>query len=185
MLWLAWLPFCCYVVSMWLVRGWYVVGMWLVCGCCLVAILLLCCCSHGSNFSWLHATSSSAPDAKKTLKMEKGPTKCYKLSKNAQKVLQSAHIKRVSVSRMSVPILPSSRLISARKAIKFWQIFVMSTTSNQFENSVKFPETCCGRSGLWYTSFKPLSRNSWIAEVNFSITTHLQTVVRGYVMAHD
>ena len=57
-----------------------------------------------------------------------------KVSKNAPKVLQSAHIKRVSASQMSVPILPSSRLMSARNAVKFWQTIVMSTTSNQFES---------------------------------------------------
>ena len=51
-------------------------------------------------------------------------------------MLQSAHIKRVCVSCMSVPILPSSRLMSARNAVKFWQTFVMSTTSNQFESHI-------------------------------------------------
>ena len=58
---------------------------------------------------------------------------CLKIHK---KVLQSAHDKRVCVSRMSVSILPSSRLISARNAVKFWQAFVMSTTSNQFESHI-------------------------------------------------
>ena len=51
-------------------------------------------------------------------------------------MLQSAHIKRVSVSRMSVPILLSSRLMYARNAVKFWRTFVMSTTSNQFESHI-------------------------------------------------
>ena len=51
-------------------------------------------------------------------------------------MLQSAHIKRVSVARMSVPILPSSRLMSARNAVKFWRTFVLSTTSNQFESHI-------------------------------------------------
>ena len=37
---------------------------------------------------------------------------------------------------MSVPILPSSRLMSARNAFKFWRTFVMSTTSNQFERQI-------------------------------------------------
>ena len=50
--------------------------------------------------------------------------------------LQSAHVKRVSVSRISVPIRPSSRLMSARNAVKFWRTFVMSTTSNQFERRI-------------------------------------------------
>ena len=50
---------------------------------------------------------------------EKSAKKGKKVSKNAQKVLQSAHIQRYSVSCMSVPILPSSRLMSARNAVKF------------------------------------------------------------------
>ena len=76
--------------------------------------------SHGFNCSWLwHATSSSAPDAKKTLKMKKVPKRAKTVKKNTQKVLQSAHINRVSVSRMSVSSLPSSRLMSARSAAKF------------------------------------------------------------------
>jgi len=37
---------------------------------------------------------------------------------------------------MSVPILPSSRLMSARNAVEFWRTFVMSTTSNQFERNI-------------------------------------------------
>ena len=53
---------------------------------------------------------------KKGSEGEKSAKKGIKLSKNAQKVLQSAHIKTVSVSRMYVPILPS-RLMSARNAI--------------------------------------------------------------------
>ena len=53
-----------------------------------------------------------------------------------KKGLQSAHIHRVSVSRMSVPILPLSRLIPARNAVQFWRTFVMSTTSNQFESHI-------------------------------------------------
>ena len=51
-------------------------------------------------------------------------------------MLQSAHIQRVSVSCMSVPILPSSRLLSTRNTVKFWRTFVMSTTSNQFESHI-------------------------------------------------
>ena len=51
-------------------------------------------------------------------------------------MLQSAHPKRVSVSRMSVLILPLSRHMSARNAVKFWQKFVLSTTSNQFESHI-------------------------------------------------
>ena len=41
---------------------------------------------------------------------------------------------------------------------------------------VEFPETRCGCSGLW---FEPLSRNSWMDELDFFITTIFQTVVRG------
>ena len=67
-----------------------------------------------------------------TASSEKG----LKLSKMHKKVLQSAHIKRVSVSRMSVPILPSSRLMYARNVVKFWRTFVMSTTSNQFKDQI-------------------------------------------------
>ena len=37
---------------------------------------------------------------------------------------------------MSVPILSPNRLMSARNAVKFWQTFVMSTTSNQFESHI-------------------------------------------------
>ena len=66
--------------------------------------------------------------------------KCQKRAKNCLKVhkkmLQSAHIKRVSFFRMPVPILPSSRLMSERNMVKFWQTFVMSTTSNQFESHI-------------------------------------------------
>ena len=67
-----------------------------------------------------------------TASSEKG----LKLSKMHKKVLQSAHIKRVSVSRMSVPILPSSRLMSAKNVVKFWRTFVMSTTLNQFKSHI-------------------------------------------------
>ena len=56
-------------------------------------------------------------------------------------MLQSAHIKRVSVSRVSVPILPSSRLMPARNAVKLWRTFVMSTTSNQFESHTQPSES--------------------------------------------
>ena len=49
---------------------------------------------------------------KKDSEGEKSAKKGLQLSKSAQKVLQSAHIKRVRlVSRMSVPILPSSNLM--------------------------------------------------------------------------
>ena len=37
---------------------------------------------------------------------------------------------------MPVPLLPSSRLISARSTVKFWQTFVMLTTSNQFKSHI-------------------------------------------------
>ena len=66
-------------------------------------------------------------------KCQKGLKNCLKIHK---KVLHSAHFKRVSVSRTSVPILPSSRLISARNAVQFWWAFVMSTTSNRFESHI-------------------------------------------------
>ena len=51
----------------------------------------------------------------------------------------------------------------------------------QFQINLRaiFPETRCGRSGLWYTSLEPLSRNSWMAKEDFFITTNFQTVVRG------
>ena len=51
-------------------------------------------------------------------------------------MLQSAHSKICSTSCMSVPILPSSRLMSARNAVQFWQTVVMSTSSNQFESHI-------------------------------------------------
>ena len=56
--------------------------------------------------------------------------------KRHKKVLQYAHIKRVSVSRMSVTIPPSSRLIFARNTVKFWRTFVMLTSSNQFKSHI-------------------------------------------------
>ena len=51
-------------------------------------------------------------------------------------VLNFAHSKIFSVSRMYVPIMPSSRLISARNAVKFWRTFLMSTISNQFKSHI-------------------------------------------------
>ena len=73
-------------------------------------------------------------------KDSKGGKKWQKRAKTVlkcqTKLLQSAHIHRVSVSRMFVPILLSSRLMSARNAVKFWQTFVMSTTSNQLESHI-------------------------------------------------
>ena len=93
--------------------------------------------THGFKCSWLwHTTSPLAPDAKKTLKVKKVQKRAKNWLKMHKKVLQSAHIKRVSVSRMSVPILPSNRLMSARNVVKFWQTFVMSTPSNQFESHI-------------------------------------------------
>ena len=94
---------------------------------------------HGCKCSLLwHTTSPLAPDAKKRLLRWK---KCQKKRANNclkvhTKVLQSAHIKRVSVSRISVPILPFNRLMSARNALKFWWTFVMSITSNQSESHI-------------------------------------------------
>ena len=73
---------------------------------------------------------------KNILKVKKRAKKGLKLSKNAQNVLQSAHSKIFRVCLMSVPILPSSRLMYARNAVKFWQTFVMSTTLNQFESRI-------------------------------------------------
>ena len=101
-------------------------------------------CSKGDI--WKHM-ASSAPGYgtqplhwhkmhKRLWRWKKGQKGQKKLSKNAQKVLQSAHIQRVSVSCMSVRILPSSRLMSARKAAKFLRTFVMSTTSNQFKSHI-------------------------------------------------
>ena len=46
-------------------------------------------------------------------------------------MLQSAHIQRVSVSCMSVRILPSSRLVSARNAAKFLLNFLKLVVAAQ------------------------------------------------------
>ena len=76
-------------------------------------------------------------------------------------VLQSAHIQRVSVSRMSVHILPSSRPYVCKERR---QILTNIHHVNNFKSirepyfPVEFPETCCVCSGFWYISFKPLSR---------------------------
>ena len=92
---------------------------------------------HGFNCSWpWHATSPLSPEAKKTLKVKKVQKRAKKCQKMYKKVLQSAHVRRVSVSGMSVPILSSSTLMSARNVIKFWLTFIMSTTSNQFESHI-------------------------------------------------
>ena len=98
-----------------------------------------------------------------------------------KKVLQSARIKRVSVSNMSVSILPSSRLMSARNAFKFWQTFVMSTTSNQFESHTfrsNFLKLVVAAQDYDILNSSHFFRNSWRAKVDFFITANFQTVVR-------
>ena len=87
----------------------------------------------------------------KCIKDSEGDKIAKKRAKNClkmdTKVLQSAHIQRVSVTRMSVPILPD--VCKERRQILTNICHVDNFKSIQEPYfPVEFPETCCGRSGL-------------------------------------
>ena len=132
--------------------------------------------ANGFKCSWLwHATSPFAPDAKKKLWRWK---KCQQRDKTVWKCTKKCYNLHTPRELVSVPILPSSRLMFARNAVKFWGTFVMLTTSNQFRSHI-FRSTFLKLVVAAQDSFKPLSRNSWMVEVEFFITTNFQPVIRG------
>ena len=108
----------------------------------------------------------------------KGGKKCIKVPKNVSNRIDFCSTIRTRRESQRLPyagffwmaslrFLPNLRHVDNFKSIR------------ELYFPVESHETFYGHSGLYNPSFKPLSRNSWMAEVDFFITTTFQTVVRG------
>ena len=88
-------------------------------------------------------------------------------------VLVTAHVERVSVSRMrdfldGFPQISAESLSCLQLQINLRALFLVDSH-----------KTFCSHSGLYKPSCKLLSRNSWEVKLLFCITMNLQTIVRG------